>query len=100
MSTSYDSEIRRGDEFVESNSRGPVAQVVSRRWFRQMQDGDPMPFGAFRGQAIGKVPAAYLDKLRDADWLEGRHPEVADYIARNAKAIDKELDEAERRSRW
>jgi hypothetical protein len=80
-----------GDEYI--NDERPQAVSPSKvRVFRQMKDSDPMPFGEHRGTPIGQVPASYLDHLRDANWLD-RYPAVAEYIERNGKAIDKELDE-------
>ena len=80
-----------GDEFVQVERSGP--QAPSRvRTYRKMQDTDLMPFGHFRGTAIGEIPAWYLDNLRDANWLD-RYPAVAEYLEHNAAAIDKELDE-------
>ena len=89
-----------GDEFVDAQPRFPQGRVVAARSFRQLQDNDLMPMGAFKDHRMKDVPASYLDRLRDADWVERRYPAVADYIVRNAKAIDKELDMAERSSRW
>ena len=80
-----------GDEYVKDDRPAQVAPSQVRA-YRKMNDGDPMPFGRFHGEPIGKVPAWYLDNLRDANWLD-RYPAVAEYLERNAAAIDKELDE-------
>jgi hypothetical protein len=94
--TLTDTGIRRGDEYVREGFRGPVAPVVASRSFRVMDDKSTMPFGAFVGQPIGEVPASYLDRLRDANWLDGRYPAVAEYIERHSKVIDMELEKADR----
>lgn len=83
-----------GDEYIESSSKPVRAEPSRLVQFRQMKDTDKMPFGPFRDKPIGEVPARYLDRLRDANWLSN-YPAVADYIQRNANAIDEELDEAE-----
>jgi hypothetical protein len=86
-----------GDEFVDERP-GPVASSKGVVAFRQLRDSDPMPFGVHRDRRMDEVPAAYLDSLRDANWLH-RWPAVEEYIERNAKAIDQELDEADREHR-
>jgi hypothetical protein len=62
--------------------------------FRPLKDSDPMPFGPHKDLRMDEVPATYLDYLRDANWLH-RWPGVEEYIERNAKAIDQEMEEAE-----
>jgi hypothetical protein len=94
--SSFDPGIRRADEFVREGNHGPVAVAIRSRSFRLLKDADAMPFGAFRGKPIGKVPAEYLDRLRDANWLDDRFPAVAEYIERNAAAIDKDLETSDR----
>ncbi len=83
-----------GDEFVEAPRPAFAARsrVVS---FRQLGDADKMPFGPYRDRPMSEVPASYLDRLRDAAWLK-KWPTVEDYIERNAKAIDVELEEKDR----
>jgi len=49
-----------------------------------------MTFGAYRGTKMSEVPASYLDRLRDANWLSN-YPAVEEYIERCGKAIDLEL---------
>jgi hypothetical protein len=96
MSTAALHRTNIGDEFV-ADSRLPYASTSRVTSFRQMKDTDPMPFGPYRSQPIGEVPASYLDHLRDANWLS-KWPAVEEYITRNAKAIDKELDGPRARS--
>lgn len=57
-----------------------------------LKDDDKMPFGQHESTIMELVPANYLDWLRDQYWLELKYPEVADYIKRNEKAIDHELE--------
>ena len=55
-------------------------------------DRDIMPWGKFAGQPMEKVPAWYLDKLRDALALPFG---LRLYIEKNAELIDRELQEGE-----
>ena len=89
MNAPYPTNI--GDEYVKDDRPAQVSASEVRAC-RQMSDGDPMPFGKFRDVPMGDVPAWYLDTLRDAEWLD-RYPAVAEYLERNAAAIDQELDE-------
>lgn len=50
-----------------------------------------MPFGKYKGRKLDEVPAAYLDWLRDQEWL-GEWPAVSKYIEDNAKWIDHDLE--------
>ena len=52
-----------------------------------------MPFGKHKGKPMIEVPASYLDWLRDEEWLEERHPGIAEYIKDNEDRIDIELME-------
>lgn len=50
-------------------------------------DTDPMPFGEFRGKAIGSLPLSYLDFLLRQPWLVD-WPNVHGYVkAREAEII-------------
>lgn len=57
-------------------------------------DEDTFPFGRFQRSMtkMKDVPASYLDWLVDQPWME-KWPAVLDYIARNRKLIDVELQE-------
>lgn len=57
-----------------------------------LDDSDPFPFGKHKGRPMEEVPASYLDWLRDQPWL-GDWPAVKEYIERNARIIDEELEE-------
>lgn len=56
-----------------------------------MNDENVMPFGKYKGKAMGCVPAEYLDWLIDQPWIK-TWPEVEQYIVKNKKVIDKELE--------
>lgn len=85
-----------GDEFVHQE---PRASCVPSRLvtFRRLSDGDPFPFGYYKriGATMKDVPARVLDRWRDAKWMSS-YPAVADYIERNATAIDAELEDEDR----
>jgi len=85
-----------GDEFVEHRQPYQAHAPSQVRQFRILKDSDRMPFGPFKDRRMDEVPASYLDRLRDANWLT-KWPAVEEYIERNARAIDKELDEQDRR---
>jgi hypothetical protein len=57
-----------------------------------MDDDDPMPFGKYKGEPIGEVPAEYLDWLHGQEWLAS-WPRVKKYIESNRKLLDMELEE-------
>ena len=59
-----------------------------------LSDQDSMPFGKYKGKPMEDVPASYLDWLRDQPWLP-RWPDVQEYIQRNEKTIDWELERQE-----
>lgn len=52
-----------------------------------------IPFGQYKGTPLDKVPANYLDWLRDQDWIPQKFPEIALYLQQHAKLIDEELDD-------
>ena len=55
-----------------------------------MNDDSLMPFGKYKGQRMGRVPAEYLDWLIGQAWIKD-WPRVEEYIVANKKVIDKEL---------
>jgi hypothetical protein len=91
------SAICRNDEFVAQDRFQPKvpSSLVS---FRQLNDESIMSFGVHAGKKLKAVPARYWDFLRDTAWLEADRPAVHDYLVRNERAIDKELEDEERRS--
>lgn len=52
---------------------------------------ETMPFGKYAGEEMDQVPAEYLDWLHGQPWISS-WPEVLDYIEKNRKAIDMDLD--------
>lgn len=61
---------------------------------QQLTDDSPFPFGRHKDKPMRDVPASYLDWLRGQSWLQ-QWPDVAEYIDRNEKVIDWELDREE-----
>ena len=59
---------------------------------KQLQDSDLMPFGAYKGKTMEKVPGQYLDYIHGQDWIK-KYPDVLDYIERNRRVINIELKE-------
>ena len=60
----------------------------------KVPDQYEMPFGKYKGQEIGSVPASYLDWLAGQDWI-GKWHQVDQYIKENRPVIDAELEERE-----
>lgn len=60
-----------------------------------LTDRDSMPFGKFKGKAMGEVPASYLDWLHGQPWLKD-WPKVLAYIEENRTVLDKELEDRSR----
>lgn len=59
-----------------------------------LTDKDRCPVsGEQFGKLMENVPAGFLDWLGDQPWAEKKYPEVVDYINRNRKVIDMELEE-------
>ena len=60
---------------------------------KQLQDTDPMPFGAHKGVPMQDVPAQYFHYL----WTTGKEHDkqcpVADYIRRNKVALEQEYED-------
>lgn len=54
-------------------------------------DDYEMPFGKYKGQEIGNVPAEYLDWLHDQPWVAKWRTALA-YIEQNRERLDRELD--------
>jgi hypothetical protein len=83
-----------GDEFLTAER--PVRQEPSRlTTFRQLKDADPMPMGAHRGERMQDVPADYLLAIGEKPWIS-QYPALADYIERNRKYLDDEVERSER----
>lgn len=61
---------------------------------QQLTDDSPFPFGRHKDKPMRDVPASYLDWLRGQSWLQ-QWPDVGEYIDRNEKVIDWELDREE-----
>lgn len=59
---------------------------------KMLQDKDPFPFGKYRGVAMEKVPADYLDWVVGQTWID-KWPAVVEYVERNRKLIDEELED-------
>jgi hypothetical protein len=64
---------------------------------KPLADTDPMPFGRYKGQPIGKVPAYYLHWFWSENQIGSAHRDpayadspVMDYIKRNVVALKKE----------
>ncbi len=60
-----------------------------------MNDQDKMPFGRHKGLSMQEVPADYLDHIIGQPWIS-KWPDVERYIEDNRKAIDMELEEADK----
>lgn len=54
-------------------------------------DDDLFPFGVHKAKRYGDVPAKYLDFIDGQPWID-QWPAVKAYIAKNRKAIDRDLD--------
>lgn len=63
-----------------------------------LTEQSPFPFGQHKGVPMIQVPATYLDWLRGQTWL-AEWPAVAEYIERNKKAIDQDVERAGRSRR-
>ena len=61
-----------------------------------LTDESFFPFGKFAGAPMREVPAWYLDLAVDWRCTQDRYPEVIEYVERNRKTIDAELQEAGR----
>lgn len=61
----------------------------------EYNDDTPMPFGKYKGKPLKYVPANYLDWCIGQEWLPKRWPQLAAYITKNWKYIEKELDDME-----
>ncbi len=62
----------------------------------KLLDSSPCPVsGKHVGRPMGTVPAAYLDWLVGQEHLCRKYPEVVEYVAKNRKAIDQDLDKEE-----
>lgn len=63
-----------------------------------LKDSDLMPFGKYKGEKIGDVPANYLLWwFHEQRGGECRHPELRDHIEKNLKHLQKEVNEASKR---
>ncbi len=81
-------------EIYQDLKNGKKIVVNIEKEITMLNDDSPMPFGAHQGTPMGKVPAKYLDHIIGKDWI-GNYPEVEEYIMRNKKVIDMELDSEE-----
>lgn len=62
-----------------------------------LNDHDPCPVnGQWKGKPMQSVPASFLDWLDGQPWLAKKHPDVKEYIARNRKAINQDLEKEDR----
>ena len=58
-------------------------------FFIPLTDNDPCPVaGLHKSKSMKDVPDHYLVWLYAQHWLKAKHPDVYDYIVRNAKALD------------
>jgi hypothetical protein len=55
----------------------------------ETKDSDIMPFGKYKGEKIGDVPASYLLWFADSD-LAKSWPMLAEYVEKNRKLLEKE----------
>jgi len=62
-----------------------------------MTDHSAMPFGVHEGKTMLQVPSDYLSWCEGQSWLEERWPALWEYIQRNKKAIDQDIDRASRK---
>lgn len=60
--------------------------------FTPLADTDSMPFGEFKGMPMNAVPSSRLDFLSGNSELMAAWPQVADYIQRNRKSINEDLE--------
>ena len=52
-------------------------------------DDDIMPFGKYKGERLGDVPADYLIWFAEQDWCE-QWPDLVDYVNRNMDLLERE----------
>lgn len=84
--------------FVTVEPPAPPAppKFDSSKGFTPMTDESLMPFGpAHKGTPMKEVPSHYLDWLLGQPWWQKSWPAVHDYITRNKKAIDQDLQRSE-----
>lgn len=62
---------------------------------RQLTDLSAFPFGKWKGSAMMDVPSTYLDWFIGQEW-SSKWPAVLEYVKRSKKAIDQDLERAER----
>ena len=55
-----------------------------------MKDSDLMPFGKYKDEKIGDVPASYLLWLGDQPDIKKRYPELFAYIDSGRKHLERE----------
>jgi hypothetical protein len=97
----------REKKFFQGRHKGRVKVI------KRLGDDDRIPseqddnarygakyFGKYQGVKLREVPNRQLDRWREASWIEDLFPDVWDYISRAAADIDRELDHADRDSRW
>lgn len=57
-------------------------------------DNSPMPFGKYKGDNLGNVPASYLLYLYSQGINEILYPELKKYIEENMQALKQENGKA------
>lgn len=55
-----------------------------------MKDSDLMPFGKYKGEKLGDVPADYLLWLVDQGNVRVRYPELYRYVDQGRAHLEKE----------
>lgn len=67
------------------------------RNFTPLNDNDPFPnWGVHARQPMRTIPSGYWDWMRGQPQLLKAWPEIADYIDRNKRSINQDLERAER----
>lgn len=58
-----------------------------------MKDSDLMPFGKYKGEKLGDVPASYLLWLGDQPDFAQKNPGLSGYIEANRNWLEQEKQE-------
>lgn len=61
-----------------------------------LTDEDEMPFGEHKFKKMKAVPARYLDFIDGQPWIS-QWPAVRDYIKKNRRSINQDLERHDRR---
>lgn len=57
----------------------------------QPADGNSiLPFGKYKGEKLGDIPAWYLIWLYDEDWFANKYSDIYMYIENNYHQLEKE----------